>query len=1148
MNKILLKFSIIGFFLISNSINIFAQRGYYDAPYKRYEADLGALSNGAFVMPKSYAQPDLQSEASDQICVDMTAANASVEWTVIEAADGLVIRYCIPKGETDVIGVYVDGVRITGITLTSTWSWESLWNNGNPNNNGVVNKNPKKRFDEVRFKLPSKISVNGKLKLVRESGNIHLDFVELEPVPAAITAPAGAAVYSGNGSDLQAFINNNGGKTIFLPAGDYSVGGQLQFNTVNTTFQGAGMWYSHINFTSGTANNGGLWGNVAGISFLDLYLTTNNASRSNSYKGINGVFTSTSIIKNIWVEHFETGAWIANYNSTGPAYADGFNMSYCRFRDNYADGSNLAKGTSNAIVEHCDYRNNGDDDMGIWSANNQECINNTFRYNTSENCWRASGVAIYGGKNNQAYNLLIKDNLEVGIRVNNAFPGYQFDAAGQHVFHDITVIACGTYNDLFNNPVGAIDLLCTNICGTKVQNVRFYNIDVIDSKNDAIYFNKTSGDGFYNFIFENVSIIGTGKEYPYNNINNSTARRGMFVLFNGSPNGNGTYCGMSYSGRGGNAIVDESKANIGAFAWTAATGCALAVPVTGISISPTSQTIPVGGKFFVTGTVTPSNATKSVVTYSIASGGTYASVNSTSGLVTGLAAGNAVVRVTSDDGAKTADCSVTVGDVPPTPVISSFTPVNGTDASVITIRGIHFTGTTAVSFGSTNAASYTVVSDSVIMAVVSGGSTGAVSVTNALGTGTANGFLYLPYPWKNADVGIVAAAGYGSYSNAKFNVGGSGGDIYGTADACQYVYQPVNGNVTITAKVNSLDNTNAWAKAGLMFRESLSAGSANAGEVITNTNGINFQYRSATGGITTNIGGNVLPIPYWLRISRVGNVFTGYYSADSTTWNQAGTITIAMASNAYVGMVVTSHNDGIISNALFSNVSVQSTPVISSFTPTNAIPGSLITIHGLYFTGTTSVTFGGVAAASFNIISDSVITVVVGNGSFGSVAVTNSFGTGTLSGFNFMLCSGGVNTSLVSNVSGSSYQWQVNNGSNYTNLSNGINYNGVSSLSLQLNNIPSSWYGYQYRCLVDGTNYSDIYTLKFTDTWTGADGTSAWENPANWSCESVPDTNTDVIINTGIVVLNSNSSVRSITVDPGVSFTINPGYNLTITH
>ncbi|UAY52065.1 right-handed parallel beta-helix repeat-containing protein [Ferruginibacter albus] len=796
MNKTLRKASIISLLLVGNFINLFAQRGYYDAPYKRYEADLGTLSSGAFVMPRSYSQPDLQSEASGQVCVDMTTANASVEWTIIEAADGLVMRYCIPKGETAVVGVYVDNVRITGITLTSTWSWESLWNNGNPNNNGVSNKNPKKRFDEIRYKLPNKIPVASKLKLVTESGNIHLDFVELEPVPEAITAPSGAAVYSGDGSTLQTFITNNGGKTIFLPTGDYNVSVQLQFNNTNTKLQGAGMWYSHINFTSGTTNKGGLCANVANVSYADLFLTTNNASRSNSYKAINGVYTSGSTITNVWAEHFECGAWIGNYLSTGPAYADGFLVSNCRFRDNYADGINLCKGTSNTIVEHCSFRNNGDDDMAIWSANNQECINNTFRYNTSENTWRASGAAIYGGKNNQAYNLLIKDNLEAGLRANNAFSGYQFDASGQHVFHDITVIGCGTFNDLYNNPVGAIDLYCTNICGTQVKNIKFYNIDVIDSRNDGIYFNKSTGDGFYNFIFENITIANTGKEYPYNNQNNSTAKRGMFVRFAGSPGGNGTYCGMNYSGRGGNAVVDEDKSGIGAFSWTASTGC--------------SQ--------------------------------------------------------------------------------------------------------------------------------------------------------------------------------------------------------------------------------------------------------------------------------------------------------------------------------------------------ITSFTPTNAITGSVITINGSNFTGATSVSFGGVAASSFTVVSNSVINAIVGNGSFGTVSVTNSTGTiVTKSGFNYMLCPGTISSSIGSDVSGSSYQWQVNAGGDFVNVADGANYAGSQSSVLLLNNISSSWYGYQYRCLINGGIYaSNTFTLKFTDTWTGAGGTTAWENGANWSCGVVPDANTDVIINSGGAILNSNTSARSISVSDSAIFIVTAGNKLSL--
>ena len=130
---------------------------------------------------------------------------------------------------------------------------------------------------------------------------------------------------------------------------------------------------------------------------------------------------------------------------------------------------------------------------------------------------------------------------------------------------------------------------------------------------------------------------------------------------------------------------------------------------------------------------------------------------------------------------------------------------------------------------------------------------------------------------------------------------------------------------------------------------------------------------------------------------------------------------------------------------------------------------------------------------------------------------------------------------------GSTYQWQVSTDSLiFNNVNDNATYTSTHNLRLQLNNLPSSWYGYQYRCIVDGTS-SNIFTIKFFNTWTGSTN-SSWENPANWSCGSVPDANTDVVIASGTVILNSNTTIRSLVLNPGVNFTINPGYNLTITH
>jgi len=731
--------AVLGVFFILLTTNIYAQRGYYDAAYKRYEANAGQLSNGAATTSKSYVQADLQSEATDQQCVNMSATNATVQWTLTEAADGLVIRYSVPDGQTATVGVYNGNTKITTLTLTSTWSWEYLWSNGNPNNNGITNQNPRMRFDEVRYKLPAKIAASGTLKIIRESGNVHLDFAEMEPVPTSVSAPAGSVTYTGNGSDLQTFIDANGGKKIFVPSGVYNVNRELYFGTANTSLIGAGMWYTQINFTNTSSLNGGLRANAAGISFTDLYLTTNSASRSNSYKAINGVFTSTSTVKNIWAEHFECGAWIAQYNTGGPAIADGFTVSHCRFRNNYADGINLCKGTANSIVEHCNFRNNGDDDQAIWSADGLECINNTFRYNTSENCWRACGLAIYGGKNNKAYNLIIKDNLEAGIRVSNNFPGAPFNNDGMHEIHDITVSTCGTFNDTYNNPVAAVDIFSATNAGSQVKNVQLYNIDILDSRNDAISISKRSGDGIYNLSFKNITVNGTGKEFPNNNALNRNWGRGYFVLIAGSPAGNGTYCNMNYSNRGGNATTNEEISAIGTFSWTQSSNCSsTSVPVTGVTITPTAATLGVGATQQLTATVAPANATNKNVSYSSNNTGV-ATVNS-SGLVTAIASGTATITVTTQDGAKTATAVITVNSSNVGVTSVSLSPatatlsVGATQQLTATVLPSNATNK-AVSYASNNTGVATVNASGLVTAIANG--TATITVTTADGNKTS---------------------------------------------------------------------------------------------------------------------------------------------------------------------------------------------------------------------------------------------------------------------------------------------------------------------------------------------------------------------------------------------------------------------------
>jgi len=149
----------------------------------------------------------------------------------------------------------------------------------------------------------------------------------------------------------------------------------------------------------------------------------------------------------------------------------------------------------------------------------------------------------------------------------------------------------------------------------------------------------------------------------------------------------------------------------------------------------------------------------------------------------------------------------------------------------------------------------------------------------------------------------------------------------------------------------------------------------------------------------------------------------------------------------------------------------------------------------------------------------------------------------------------GSSISLNSDASGTvtGYQWQLDSGTGYTDLANSSFYTGVNTNILNIISAPSSFYGFKYRCIVDKTTNSDtsiVHVLHFVNRWTGALNT-AWENVNNWSCNSLPDGNTDVIINgiiTNAPVISSEAICRSLFLNSSIAFRVVPNYKLTITH
>ena len=159
-----------------------------------------------------------------------------------------------------------------------------------------------------------------------------------------------------------------------------------------------------------------------------------------------------------------------------------------------------------------------------------------------------------------------------------------------------------------------------------------------------------------------------------------------------------------------------------------------------------------------------------------------------------------------------------------------------------------------------------------------------------------------------------------------FTMAGSGADITGPADEFHYAYKMLSGQGSIVAKIESMQNTNNWAKAGIMIRETLDPGSPHATAFVTPANGVVFEYRLAQGD--DNLGAasqqTGITAPHWVKLERsISGVFTASQSANGSTWEPLGTnatANIQMATSLYIGLALTSHDAALTCEAVFSNV------------------------------------------------------------------------------------------------------------------------------------------------------------------------------------------------------------------------------------
>src|SRR5258708_7371843 len=143
-------------------------------------------------------------------------------------------------------------------------------------------------------------------------------------------------------------------------------------------------------------------------------------------------------------------------------------------------------------------------------------------------------------------------------------------------------------------------------------------------------------------------------------------------------------------------------------------------------------------------------------------------------------------------------------------------------------------------------------------------------------------FAQLPPNWADQDIGSPSQFGAASFANGSWTVSGGGADIWNSFDQFHFAYEGSTDNAVIIVRVTGVDNTDVWAKAGVMFRDSTDPSAIFADVVATPGNGVSFQWRNSTAGQCGYSQVNGIFAPVWLKLTRSGNQFTGFYSPDGS--------------------------------------------------------------------------------------------------------------------------------------------------------------------------------------------------------------------------------------------------------------------------
>lgn len=513
-------------------------RGYTAAPYSRYEAEPGMCETNGSFLGQTDDQMYVQSEASNQQAVSLNNGQ-SVWWTNdTGAANGVTLRFSLPYGQSGTVGIYVNGQELGRMSVNTdhSWEWNSIHKGSRTNKpeyystHGSRKEWARMRFDEEMCLLSRDIQQGERFELRNLSGaTVTVDFVEIEK--ARHITEQDARNYGWTVWDKSTPLNQLGGD-IYIGEGTWSNG----FWGADKTIHGAGIFYTRI------IGKPEAMPRVTDVRFSNTqnqrYPNAGDSEGPNGYQDIK-CFTSYVYAENCLIEHFTCGAW---FNGT-----NGCTFRHCRIRNNYADGVNFCNGSSNGVVEHCNFRNNGDDDIASWS-NGGWSTGHRVENVTCEHNWRASSLGWFGGGNHTVKNMLIKDGMENGIRCVTDFGGSGFDGNQPMRYENIAIVhqACtngtpGRDGDFWGVDEAALHIEASN--NGNVERQIFSNIDIYDSRGDAVFIGGRDDKRINNIEFDGVRVHGVrGKSYT------DQAHKNYYAFYFENARGNATLKNIEVTG------------------------------------------------------------------------------------------------------------------------------------------------------------------------------------------------------------------------------------------------------------------------------------------------------------------------------------------------------------------------------------------------------------------------------------------------------------------------------------------------------------------------------------------------------------------------------------------------------------------------